>query len=122
LELLIARTSMKARPGVGEKQMRIAASLLEAAKTLTRLGRLVAAIRGTVMKDPELAATFVALETLSRNEAIPPAIVGGMGAFHHGYERFTNDVDVVVPVKGLGRPLVSPPPHLVRLHCLLTHP
>jgi hypothetical protein len=43
----------------------------------------------------------VVLNTLARKEGIPLAIVGGLGAIYHGYERTTKDIDVVVPKKYL---------------------
>jgi len=36
------------------------------------------------------------LDALSRKEGIPLAIVGGLAAIHHGYERSTKDIDIVV--------------------------
>ncbi len=36
------------------------------------------------------------MKTLSRKEGILLAIVGGLAAIHHGYERFTKDIDIVV--------------------------
>lgn len=34
---------------------------------------------------------------------IPYAVVGGMALFHHGYRRFTEDVDLLVTIEGLKR-------------------
>lgn len=77
--------------------MRIAPGILKAADILARLEGVIAVVRGQGKRDPELAATLALLETLSRKEATPLAIIGGLGAIHHGYERFTKDIDVVVP-------------------------
>jgi hypothetical protein len=77
--------------------MRMATVIVEAAAALARLERVVAAVKGQGSSDPSLAASLSVLESLSRKEAIPLAIVGGLGAIHHGYERFTKDIDVVVP-------------------------
>src|SRR5208283_5342513 len=41
------------------------------------------------------------LRTLSSKEGIPIAIIGGMAAIKHGYERYTKDIDVVVAAKHL---------------------
>jgi hypothetical protein len=71
--------------------------LLEAAEALSRLGRVVATVKGTEGQDPKLVGALATLRTLSREESIPMAIVGGLGAIHHGYERLTKDIDVVVP-------------------------
>ena len=47
-------------------------------------------------QDSKFARALATLESLSRKEGIPLAIVGGLAAIHHGYERFTKDIDVVV--------------------------
>jgi hypothetical protein len=70
--------------------------LLEAAEALSRLERVVATVKGEEGQDPKLASALAALRTLSRKEDIPMAIVGGLGAIHHGYERLTRDIDVVI--------------------------
>jgi hypothetical protein len=48
-------------------------------------------------KDPntEVARALDVLRFLSAQERIPLAIVGGLAAIYHGYERFTTDVDLV---------------------------
>ena len=71
--------------------------LLEGAEALSRLGRVVATVKGREGQDPKLARALATLRTLSRKEGIPMAIVGGLGAIYHGYERLTKDIDVVVP-------------------------
>ncbi|MGE3803961.1 MAG: hypothetical protein AB7K24_04715 [Gemmataceae bacterium] len=69
--------------------------LLDAVTALAKLERSVAAVKG---RDPEakFARALATLEKLSRKENIPVAVVGGLGAIHHGYERFTKDIDIVV--------------------------
>jgi len=56
----------------------------------------VATVQGREPGDARFAAALGVLDTLSRSEGIPIAIIGGMAAIHHGYERFTKDIDVVV--------------------------
>src|SRR5262249_7128329 len=67
-----------------------------AARSLARLERLVAAVRGHGSPDDKFAVTLELLDELSRKEDIPIAIVGGLAAIHHGYERFTKDIDIVI--------------------------
>jgi hypothetical protein len=71
--------------------------LLEAAEALSRLGKVVATVKAQEGQDPKLVRALTVLRTLSRKESIPMAIVGGLGAVHHGYERLTKDIDVVIP-------------------------
>src|SRR5207237_5170054 len=47
------------------------------------------------------AKALATLKAFSSKEGIPLAIVGGLAAIHHGYERFTKDVDVVVASRNL---------------------
>lgn len=70
--------------------------ILEAAEALLRLEGVVAAVKGQEGQDPKFAKALATLDALSRKEAIPMAIVGGLAAIHHGYERLTKDIDVVV--------------------------
>ena len=47
---------------------------------------------------------FVTLDRLARrlnDIGVPYALVGGLALFHHGYERFTTDVDLLVTPEGL---------------------
>src|SRR5437879_8161304 len=74
----------------------LAGELHVAARALARLERLVATVQGREPGDARFAAALGVLDTLSRSEGIPIAIIGGMAAIHHGYERFTKDIDVVV--------------------------
>ncbi|MHB1426644.1 MAG: hypothetical protein ACYC3I_26075 [Gemmataceae bacterium] len=72
------------------------ASDVRVSTVIAKLGRLVAAVNRPGEENSELDRTLDILQTLSRKEGIPLAIVGGMAAIKHGYERFTNDIDVVV--------------------------
>jgi hypothetical protein len=74
--------------------------LLDAAAALANLERSVAAVKG---REPEakFSKVLATLEKLSRKEDIPLAVVGGLGAIHHGYERFTKDIDIVAPSANL---------------------
>lgn len=71
-------------------------AILEAARAWERLEGVIAVVKDLPGKDPKLEAALDALKDLSRKEAIPFAIVGGLAAIYHGYERLTVDVDVVV--------------------------
>jgi hypothetical protein len=79
-------------------QTSLASGLLRAAEALARLESLVAAVKGRQGQDPRALST---LRTLARKEDIPLAIVGGLAAIYHGYERLTRDIDVVVPTRSL---------------------
>src|SRR5438270_164357 len=69
---------------------------IHAAQAMLHLERLVAAVKGQEEQESRFAKALATLKTLSRKEGIPLAIVGGLAAIHHGYERFTKDIDVVV--------------------------
>ncbi len=71
-------------------------NIIDAAEAMATLDRMVAAVKGDEVQDSKFAKALTTLETLSRKEGIPLAIVGGLAAIHHGYERFTKDIDVVV--------------------------
>jgi hypothetical protein len=60
------------------------------------LERIVAVVKGRDEQESRFAKALATLRTLSRKEGIPLAIVGGLAAIHHGYERFTKDIDIVV--------------------------
>jgi len=54
----------------------------------------------------ERSAVFAALEKITRRLdelQIPYAVVGGMALFHHGFRRFTEDVDILVSKSDLKR-------------------
>jgi hypothetical protein len=70
--------------------------VIDAAEALADLEKLVAAVKGHEAQKSRLAKALATVEALSRKEGIPMAIVGGLAAIHHGYERFTKDIDVVV--------------------------
>jgi hypothetical protein len=74
---------------------------IDVADALVNLERMVAAVKGRDASESKFAKALAALDVLSRNEGIPLAIVGGLAAIHHGYERFTKDIDVVVPSQHL---------------------
>ena len=57
---------------------------------------LVAAVKGEEPSEPRFARALATLKLLARKEGISMAIVGGLAALHHGYLRFTKDIDVVV--------------------------
>lgn len=70
--------------------------ITDAAEALVNLERTVAAVKGQDQQESKFAKALATLKTLARKEGIPLAIVGGLAAIHHGYERFTKDIDVVV--------------------------
>lgn len=69
---------------------------LDATEAMASLERTVAAVKGKETQESKFGKALATLRTLARKEGIPLAIVGGMAAIHHGYERFTKDIDVVV--------------------------
>jgi hypothetical protein len=82
---------------------------IKAAEAMLNLERVVAAVKGQEGQDSNFAKALAALKALSRKEGIPLAIVGGLAAIHHGYERFTKDIDVVAPSQNLSiLPRVAP--------------
>src|SRR3954464_7939571 len=68
----------------------------EVAETLIDLERVIAAVKDPHAPESKFTRALAALKSLSRKEGIPLAIVGGLAAIHHGYERFTKDIDIVV--------------------------
>src|ERR1700730_10676518 len=75
----------------------MAVKVIDAAEAMVNLERMVAAVKGQEAQESKFAKALAALQALSRKEGIPLAIVGGLAAIHHGYQRFTRDIDVVVP-------------------------
>jgi hypothetical protein len=71
-------------------------NILGAAEAMDALERTVAAVKGQDAQGSKFAKALATLKALSRKENIPLAIVGGLAAIHHGYERFTKDIDIVV--------------------------
>src|SRR3989442_15277430 len=68
----------------------------DTAEAMVNLERVVAAVKGQEAQESKFTKALATLKTLARKEGIPLAIVGGLAAIHHGYERFTKDIDVVV--------------------------
>src|SRR5437588_119474 len=71
-------------------------TITDAAKALVNLERIVAVVKGDETRESKFAKALATLEALSHKEGISMAIVGGLAAIHHGYQRFTKDIDVVV--------------------------
>lgn len=61
-----------------------------------KLERVIAAVTDPGEKHSEFDQVLDVLKDLARKEGIPIAIIGGMAAIKHGYQRFTHDVDVVI--------------------------
>src|SRR5262249_40744173 len=57
--------------------------------------------KGEETPESKFAKVLATLKTLCRKEGISMAIVGGLTAIHHGYQRFPTDIDVVVPSRHL---------------------
>jgi hypothetical protein len=74
----------------------VAMRIIDAADALDSLERVVAAVKGRAEQESKFAKALATLKTLARKEGIPLAIIGGLAAIHHGYERFTKDIDIVV--------------------------
>jgi hypothetical protein len=84
-------------------------TITDAAEALTNLERIVAAVKGEEPPESPFARALATLQALSRKEGIAMAIVGGLAAIHHGYQRFTKDINVVVQDKDLDiLPRVAP--------------
>jgi len=82
---------------------------IDAAEAMASLERVIAAVKDQEAQESKFAKALATLKTLSRKENIPLAIVGGLAAIHHGYQRFTKDIDVVVPSRNLDvLPRVAP--------------
>jgi hypothetical protein len=76
-------------------------TITDAAEALVNLERMVAAVKGEEPPESRFARALATLKALARKEGISMAIVGGLAAIHHGYPRFTKDIDVVVHSKHL---------------------
>src|SRR5438552_314307 len=76
-------------------------TIMDAAEAMVNLERVVAAVKGQEVRESKFTRALATLQTLSRKEGIPLAIMGGLAAIHHGYERFTKDIDVVVRSENL---------------------
>src|SRR5438067_1346100 len=75
--------------------------IANAADAMVNLERMITAVKGHEGQESKFAKALATLKALSRKEGIPFAIVGGLAAIHHGYERFTKDIDVVVRRRNL---------------------
>jgi hypothetical protein len=71
-------------------------AITDAAEALVNLERMVAAVKGEEPPESKFAKALATLKAVSRKEGISMAIVGGLAAIHHGYQRYTKDIDVVV--------------------------
>lgn len=70
-----------------------------------RADRLWARIEGDMHFDRS-SGVFKTLDRFARKLEqieVPYALVGGLALFHHGYERFTTDVDFLVTKEGLAK-------------------
>jgi hypothetical protein len=76
-------------------------TITDAAEALVNLERMVAAVKGEEAPESKFVKALATLKALSRKEGISMAIVGGLAAIHHGYPRFTRDIDVVVQSRHL---------------------
>jgi hypothetical protein len=84
-------------------------TITDAAEVLVNLERIIAAVKGEEPPESKFAKALTTLKALSRKEGIPMAIVGGLAAIHHGYQRLTKDIDVVVQSSDLDvLPRVAP--------------
>jgi hypothetical protein len=70
--------------------------MVDLANSLAKLEEVLAAVNGRDEQESRFAKALATLKTLSKKEHIPLAIVGGLAAIRHGYERFTKDIDIVV--------------------------
>lgn len=91
----------KATSTLKQKRLRHAQAIARTVAAFDRLYSLVAAVKGHEQEDSPIGRVLAVLRTLSRKEAIPIAIIGGLGAIYHGYERNTDDLDIVVSEKHL---------------------
>jgi hypothetical protein len=74
---------------------------IDAAEAMVDLEGLVAVVKGQEVQESKFAKALAMLKALARKEGIPLAIVGGLAAIHHGYQRFTKDIAVVVRSRSL---------------------
>src|SRR5439155_18614242 len=71
-------------------------NFIHADESKATLESTVASVKCQDAQESKFAKALATLQTLARKEGIPLAIVGSLAAIHHGYERFTKDIDVVV--------------------------
>jgi hypothetical protein len=86
---------------VGLRIEPVTMTITDAAEALVSLERMVAAVKGEEPPESKFVKALATLQALSRKEGIAMAIVGGLAAIHHGYQRFTKDIDVVVQSRHL---------------------
>jgi hypothetical protein len=79
----------------------ITATDAEISAAWARLGRVIAAVKRPGEENSEYDRALAVLKDLAKKEGIPIAIIGGLAAIYHGYERNTNDIDVVVAAQHL---------------------
>jgi hypothetical protein len=72
-------------------------------ETLEVLSALTRFARGVKPDLPEVARALSAVRALFAEAGVPYRIVGGIAVVHHGYERTTKDVDVIVSREYLPR-------------------
>jgi hypothetical protein len=82
---------------------------------VAKLRRMVAAVTRPGEENSEYDRALDVLKTLSQKEGIPIAIVGGMAAIQFGYERFTQDIDVVVAQQHLDTLLRVAPQYSIKV-------
>lgn len=82
---------------------------------VNKLRRLVAAVNRPGEENSEFDRALDVLKALSRKEGIPIAIVGGLAAIKHGYERFTQDIDVIVAQQHLDTLLRVAPTYSIKV-------
>ncbi len=68
---------------------------------LTEFERLIMAVKDAGGGESKVAKAQEILKTLADKEGIPLAYVGGLGTIYHGYERNTQDIDIVVAGENL---------------------
>jgi hypothetical protein len=71
-------------------------TITDGAEGLVSLEGLVAVVKGEEPLESKYAKALATLQALSRKEGISMAIVRGLAAIHHGHQRFTKDIEVVV--------------------------
>lgn len=77
-------------------QISFASADVSLSAAVGKLRKLIAAVHRPGEENSEMDHVLDVLKLLSRKEGIPLAIVGGMAAIKYGYERYTQDMDVVV--------------------------
>src|SRR5437773_6860703 len=90
-----------ASAGVAGEWVLLVMNTIDAAEAMASLESVIAAVKDREARESKCAKALATLKALSRKEGIPLAIVGGLAAIHHGYERFTKDIDVVVQSENL---------------------